>query len=135
MKYFINAVCVFIAVLLANIVTLYVAVEYFNTKYPFISQSLTAIQQTKDNIDIKPDYQKACFSNMRVLTGAVEMYNMDNGVKMDKLDIDKLVQGRYLMSAPLKPDAKCSYDGYDLANNGEIYCTYHGSVLNPKKIH
>ena len=76
----------------------------------------------------------SCFANMRVLLGAVEMYNMDNAVMMDKLDIDKLVQGGYLKSSPAKPEAECSYNGYGLTENGEIYCTYHGSIEHPRNM-
>lgn len=212
MKYLINAVCVFIAVLLANIITLFIADSYvssklpkvtqelitaadnhFNSKYPIVGKNLTAMEQLskyfteldeKLSAELqKSDYfksnmpseemsklgietltkfagilfpkssklfqdnfvtnfaknrkiarQKACFANMRVLLGAVEMYNMDNAVMMDKLDINKLVQGGYLKSSPAKPEAECSYNGYGLTENGEIYCTYHGSIEHPRNM-
>ena len=39
---------------------------------------------------------KACYSNIRVITGAVEMYNMDHETFMENLDEDLLVKDGYL---------------------------------------
>ncbi len=36
---------------------------------------------------------KACFSNIRVIQGAVEMYNMDVATMMRTLDMDVLIEG------------------------------------------
>ena len=43
-----------------------------------------------------PARQKACYSNIRVLTGAVEMYNMDHSIMMKELDFNTLIQEHYL---------------------------------------
>lgn len=59
---------------------------------------------------------KACISNQRVILGAVEMYNMDNDEKMDVLDIDLLIKGRYLKSYPTKPEKECSYSAIGLSS-------------------
>lgn len=85
--------------------------------------------------------QKACYSNIRVIQGAVEMYNMDaplaTGTKnvylvMKKLNMQNLVNGGYL-----KPGIKCpeaNSDIYrafgDLSKNGEIGCGDEAIGLN-----
>ena len=71
---------------------------------------------------------KACFSNQRVIQGAVEMYNMDSKVKMDNLDINLLIKGKYLMQ-PTKPESSCEYSNIgDLSDDGFVFCKYHGDV-------
>ena len=35
-------------------------------------------------------YQKACFSNIRVITGAIENYNMENSKKIEDLNDNNL---------------------------------------------
>ncbi len=73
--------------------------------------------------------EKACFSNIRVLQGAVEMYNMDNDVLMKSLDTDALVKGHYLKYPPQGPETDCEYysDG-NLAEDGEVACRRHGKL-------
>lgn len=71
---------------------------------------------------------KACFANQRVLSGAVEMYNMDNDTMMTNLDINKLVKDRYLKTAPVKPESGCFYLLEGDINDRYISCRYHGSV-------
>ncbi|MDD3146730.1 MAG: prepilin-type N-terminal cleavage/methylation domain-containing protein [Candidatus Riflebacteria bacterium] len=72
---------------------------------------------------------KACYANQRVLTGAVEMYNMDNSDGlMTSLDIDSLLSKRYLKSRPALPEKDCRYlSNGNLAEGGTIYCQLHGS--------
>lgn len=71
--------------------------------------------------------EKACFANQRVLTGAMEMYMMDNTEPLTKLDIDVLVRGMYLKSPPQCPDGG-EYSA-DFSSNGdfEVKCSIHGS--------
>ena len=71
---------------------------------------------------------KVCYSNIRVLQGAVEMYNMDSKELMDDLDIDKLKSGNYIKEKPVSPETSCAYLGNDLSNEGTVYCTYHGDL-------
>ena len=72
--------------------------------------------------------EKACFSNQRVLQGAVEMYNMDNSVMMTTLDINTLVKEKYLKSAPSGTEPGCKYYSVgDLSKDGHISCEKHGS--------
>ncbi|MBP5469249.1 MAG: prepilin-type N-terminal cleavage/methylation domain-containing protein [Candidatus Riflebacteria bacterium] len=72
--------------------------------------------------------QKACYSNIRVIQGAVEMYNMDVSSMMTGLSIEKLISGNYLKSTPSKPEVTCSYKGSSLDGNGSVYCGHHGDV-------
>ena len=73
--------------------------------------------------------QKACFSNQRVIQGAVEMYNMDYPTPMEKLDIPLLVKDNYLKSAPVPPEPRCAYfSSGDLSKDGFVYCSFHGDV-------
>lgn len=78
--------------------------------------------------------RKTCFSNMRVLQGAVEMYNMDSYKMMKTLDTDLLVKSKYLKEKPVFPEPDCLYltEG-DLTENGKIYCKHHGVVLNSEE--
>ncbi len=72
---------------------------------------------------------KACFVNQRVLTGSVEMYNMDNPENpMVSLNIDQLLDGKYMKSRPTYPERGCQYlNNGNLAAGGYIYCRLHGS--------
>ncbi|MDD3147744.1 MAG: VWA domain-containing protein, partial [Candidatus Riflebacteria bacterium] len=76
--------------------------------------------------------EKACYANMRVLLGAVEMYNMDNTSQLDVLtenEIPLLVEGKYLKSMVVRPEAGCSYGTVgDLRGKGTLVCALHGTV-------
>ncbi len=73
--------------------------------------------------------QKACFSNLRIIQGAVEMYNMDNTEFMEELDFNRLLDGKYLKELPSKPEDSCSYLSLgDLSKDGVIACEYHGDL-------
>ena len=75
---------------------------------------------------------KACFSNQRVMQGAVEMYNMDHSTMMTTLDIDTLVNEKYLKTAPSGPEPDCKYTTVgDLTDDGYISCVKHGSPFEP----
>lgn len=80
--------------------------------------------------------QKACFANMRVLQGAVEMNNMDTNVMISDTfgdtEITALVSAKYLKAEPVKPETTCTYaNSGNLAAEGVITCTVHGSVESP----
>ena len=79
----------------------------------------------------EPRY-KSCLSNIRVLQGAVEMYNMDHSTKMDDIDEDSvklLVKEKYLKTVPEGTEPNCRYTvSNKLSENGVIYCKYHGGV-------
>lgn len=76
--------------------------------------------------------EKACYANMRVLLGAVEMYNMDHSTFASQLDgqvMSNLYQGGYLKSKITAPETACAYyNNGDLAKNGIIMCALHGEV-------
>jgi len=72
--------------------------------------------------------EKACYANMRVVLGAVEMYNMDHTDMMSTLVMSKLVSGKYL-KAPITPAAQsCVISGTGLDDNGLIECSNHGTI-------
>ncbi len=71
---------------------------------------------------------KACYSNIRIIQGAVEMYNNSSSVSMNDLSIDDLIRGRCLEEEPIAPDVYCSYRGNDLNKESSVYCTFHGDL-------
>ena len=72
--------------------------------------------------------EKACYSNIRVIQGAVEMYNMDSPDMMQNLNMHTLIAGNYLKEEPLYPEVSCGYLGSNLDNNGSVFCEYHGDL-------
>ena len=74
----------------------------------------------------------ACKSNIRVIQGAIEMYNKDAKVMMEQLDSEsmkKLLKEKYLREEPVKPDISCEYKSIgDLSDDGFVFCTYHGDL-------
>ena len=89
---------------------------------------------------------KACYSNQRVLFGAIEMYDMDHNIPLtsalpgneyEELE-NVLIQEKYLKAILLPPEEDCSY-GYithddSKYGDGESYafCLKHGSLDNNK---
>lgn len=73
--------------------------------------------------------EKQCFSNQRILYGALEFYNMehDKDKCMKTLDIDKLIEEGYLKNPPNLPIKECFYlsKGDLTTKDGYIYCIYH----------
>ena len=82
-------------------------------------------------------YHKACFSNQRVILGAIEMYNMDHDVMMtecNEYNLHLLCDEGYLKQMPTKPREQCEYlSNSDLTATGVIYCKYHGSFDHDEK--
>ena len=81
--------------------------------------------------------QKACFSNLRIIAGAVEEYNMDNDIKITELNDSTfkiLLNTNYLKSKPIPPEqTKCFYTSEgDISKSGYIYCKYHGDLEGKK---
>jgi len=73
--------------------------------------------------------EKACYANMRVILGAVEMYNMDHSSMMRTANIDDLRSGQYLKAAITPPENGCAYGTIgDLASDGHVICLLHGAV-------
>ncbi|MFC1745438.1 hypothetical protein ACFL35_15700 [Candidatus Riflebacteria bacterium] len=71
--------------------------------------------------------KKNCRANMRVLMGAVEMYNMDYTEMMNNLDIARLVKKQYLKRAPQCPK-NGDYSGSNLTADGIVKCSVHGEI-------
>ncbi|MBR4329886.1 MAG: hypothetical protein IKO19_02780 [Candidatus Riflebacteria bacterium] len=76
---------------------------------------------------------RACYSNLRVLLGAVEMYNMDSETMMTTLDQSLLRKWHYIKA---DKDLECPevskqafYSGKNLTDDGEIICSYHGGLI------
>ena len=80
--------------------------------------------------------QKACFSNQRVLQGAIEMYNMDNNVMLETAlpggdfgDIETLlIREKYMKDYLEPPEEKCSYGFINITKDGSVFCKYHGTI-------
>ena len=75
---------------------------------------------------------KVCFSNQRVILGAIEMYNMDNTESICELNenvLEILYKNKYLkqeIKGSVK--GKCKYlSREDLTKDGMIYCEFHGN--------
>ena len=84
--------------------------------------------------------EKMCFSNQRVIQGAIEMYNMDVETQMRELN-DKaqeiLLEGKYIKGKePLVCPETSERGQYlsigDITENGFIFCTYHGNTKGIK---
>lgn len=80
---------------------------------------------------------KACFSNQRVIQGAIEMYNMDHSVMISSIEDVGTDEGGHLEPTPnlngyLKsvnyPESQCRYRYNSDENKEMVYCVYHGSV-------
>ncbi len=74
----------------------------------------------------------ACYSNIRIIQGAVEMYNMDSNTQMSELKVDDLIDGHYIKEKPILPEISCSYLGRDLEKDGNVYCKFHGDIKGIK---
>ena len=80
--------------------------------------------------------QKACFANQRVLSSAIEMYNMDNSEMIKSYNPsvrDSLIKGKYL-NAYFMENIECELvsEG-DLSIDGFIYCINHGGFGGKKE--
>ncbi|MFC1742749.1 type IV pilin protein [Candidatus Riflebacteria bacterium] len=74
---------------------------------------------------------KSCAANMRVLMGAVEMFNMDNKPMMKSLDIARLQEEKYIRSRPTCSDGGV-YSGEGLDGEGTVKCSVHGTINSLK---
>ncbi|MDD3148904.1 MAG: hypothetical protein PHD82_16545, partial [Candidatus Riflebacteria bacterium] len=71
-----------------------------------------------------------CFSNLRMLSAALEMYAMDKETSLEILDQKQLKTERYLAD-----ELVCPNEGkYSLNKEGEVVCSTHGTIKNPVKI-
>ena len=78
--------------------------------------------------------QKACYSNIRVLAGAIEMYNMDHQDTFKELNektLNNLYEEKYIKGDINLPTPRCNYrsEGIIKENGaGFVYCDYHGDI-------
>ncbi len=73
----------------------------------------------------------SCFSNQRILQGAIEMYNMDHSTMMTTIDMETLVKEHYLIKELVGPEPQCEYESIgDLTQDGYINCKFHGNPMN-----
>lgn len=79
--------------------------------------------------------KKRCASNIRLITGGIEIYNMDHSnnsiKKYDSSILDTLIHDKYINESFFKEKHKeCEYASQgDLSNEeGFIYCKYHGDL-------
>ena len=78
--------------------------------------------------------EKNCIYNIRLLTGAIEMYVMDHGKpfrELNETSMEDLIREKYLRS--FTKDEECEYKSkgeldFDKKDSGFIYCTYHGDI-------
>ena len=78
---------------------------------------------------------KACFSNQRIIQGAIEMYNMDNTIPIEtalpgeafERCEELLIKDKYLKNYIELVDSDCSYGFFDIVGSGTIFCKKHGS--------
>ena len=82
--------------------------------------------------------QKACFSNLKVIGKAIEMYNNDNAIKITELNdstFELLIKSKYLKQKPQPPElTRCFYSSEgDITKSGYIYCKYHGDLKGIKE--
>lgn len=77
--------------------------------------------------------QAGCKANLRMIQSAIEMYNMDSRQPFpsEPLDLGLLKEKKYLKSVPLCPNGGKYLAEGDLAKDGEIVCSVHGSVKSP----
>lgn len=70
--------------------------------------------------------RRECWNNIRLITGALEMYNMDNTVMMKELDLKSLYNGGYLNAEFTFPTDSCYYTSIDdVTDKGFVCCTEH----------
>ncbi len=74
-------------------------------------------------------FQQKCYTNQRLIQGAIEMYFMDHYTKMTSLDLSLLVKEKYLKGEPKKPTDKCEYYLIDEDEVGYVSCKEHGSCM------
>ncbi|MBI3892511.1 MAG: hypothetical protein HY303_13390 [Candidatus Wallbacteria bacterium] len=78
--------------------------------------------------------RRACMGVQRTIAGAIEMYNLDQNTKVDRLDDElfaKLIQGGYLQEKPEDPGwGGESASHYIFSPDGKVVCRAHGSNLD-----
>ena len=102
----------------------------------FLLLSMSDIGRAHSHHHRRTTPQNLCFSNQRVLNGAIDMYNMDSSKMIKTYDQsirDLLIKGKYLKSDFMN-EVECEFltEG-DLTENGFIYCVNHGDIEKKKE--
>jgi type II secretion system protein G len=81
--------------------------------------------------------QRACYANMKTISGALEMYNLDNNqdgrlpnfaTGSQDVSYEALIEGGYLQSMPMHPgNNKNPSEVYSNDANGIIFCGQSGA--------
>lgn len=100
-----------------------------------VVESKTGSSKPNSSIARTPDLEKAreerreklCMTNMRILTGAIEMYDMDHQTMINSIDSNTIAMLRsqgFLKGDITPPTPMCEYysDG-DLSKTGVVACT------------
>ena len=74
--------------------------------------------------------EKACYANLRVIIGAVEMYNMDTSAPATSFAESDMTGGmnQYFKGMVAKPESGCGYTGSAIDTTGKIGCGQHGTI-------
>lgn len=79
--------------------------------------------------------KKACLSNMKYLTGAIELYNFDHSPMLTSIDsstIPMLITQGYLKKNITLPTPQCAYYSHgDVSDSGVVACSFHGPCSEP----
>ena len=92
--------------------------------YPYLFE----LQGKKNVSAAQTDVPDECYDNIKKLSSAVSMYNMDHVDLMETLDVNRLKRDRYLRGDLNETETGCSYfiektDGKYIVN-----CSKHGSL-------
>tara|TARA_B100000674_G_scaffold497938_1_gene533629 strand:- start:1516 stop:1899 length:384 start_codon:yes stop_codon:yes gene_type:complete len=74
---------------------------------------------------------RACYANQKTILGALEMYNLDEGLNLTittKTDLETLVSKKYLQGVPTDPGCKTNTNAYQSDTAGNVWCTFHGTI-------
>lgn len=80
---------------------------------------------------IADEKMQICFWNNRLLQGALNMYNLYEEKSLTELDMDKLLNRKYLRFIPVCHDGGKYVISGDLKKGGTVVCSIHGSLKNP----
>jgi competence protein ComGC len=111
-------------------------IKIIDTKLSGVNQPYIAVLKSFSGVPDRKSMKSGvsaenlCHANMRVLLGAVEMYNMDHSEMINIMDesvIKKLMSEGYLLKSFSRCPAKGKYkNSGDLSSVGVIECTTHG---------
>lgn len=72
--------------------------------------------------------RRQCWNNIRIISGAVEFYNMDSRIMMENLDLKLVVNPTYMKNELPIVSNDCYYTNIDnLTENGFVCCAEHFS--------